>query len=77
MQLTFKIDLGNALKTTRKLKNLTQEKVAEYAQIDEKHYGRIERNICYPKLDTLLSICSALQINPVDLFKEFLKCTKK
>lgn len=77
MLLTFTIDIGLALKNIRLKKNLTQEKVAEMANIDEKHYGRIERNICYPKIDTLLSIFLALQINPTDFFKENLTCITK
>ncbi len=43
---------------------MTQYEVAEKARIDEKHYGRIERNVCEPKICTIVEIGKALEIEP-------------
>ena len=66
MRLNYEINIGNNFKILRIKNKMSQETVAELAKIDPKHYGRIERNLCYPKIDTFLDICRALKINPAD-----------
>lgn len=70
MLLTKEINIGLSLKKYRLKKKLSQEKVAEIANIDAKHYGRLERNLCYPKIDTFLSLSLALEVDPVILFND-------
>lgn len=62
MRLHF--DLGSCLREIRNNRNMTQYEVAEKARIDEKHYGRIERNVCEPKICTIVEIGKALEIEP-------------
>lgn len=58
-------------KQARLAKGLTQFQVAEIANIDEKHYGRIERNeCCNITIMTLCQICKALDINIEQATKE-------
>lgn len=71
MQLT---NIGNYIKEKRLHLGLTQFKIAELANIDEKHYGKIERNECSnPKIKTFLQICNALNIEPTTLLKQIIK----
>ena len=54
--------IGQKLKEYRKKANLTQESLAELVGIAEKHYGRLERGICLPTLDTFFAILGVLHI---------------
>ena len=65
MLLTF----GEKSRQERLNQKLTQATVAEMANMNEKHYSRIEKNNCYPRIDTLLDICNALKIDLNILFK--------
>lgn len=60
-----------ALKFIRLERGMTQEELASSANINEKHYGRIERGECSPSLDFFFLICNALDIRP-DKFFEFM-----
>lgn len=54
------MDIGNKLKVYRLSFNLTQEELAYKAGINEKYYGRLERNKSFPTIDKLEKICIAL-----------------
>lgn len=51
---------GNKIRTLRKLKGLTQERLAELADIDEKHLSRIENGKYFPTYSTLSKLLKAL-----------------
>jgi len=64
------------IKNIRIEKGITQEELAEKAQINEKHYGRIERGENSPSLKNLIKISSALNIEYLqieNLLKEIYK----
>lgn len=66
-------NIGNLFKKKRTNIGLTQFEIAEKANIDEKHYGRIERNECPNiKLFTFIQICKALKEQPTQLLAELL-----
>ena len=67
MRLTF--NLGGYLKKIRLEKKLTQSQVAEKAKIDEKHYGRIERNVCSPTVYTLVDLGIALETADCEILR--------
>lgn len=48
------------MKALRKNQNMTQEQVADKANISLDHYGNIERNVCGFTLSTLIAISKAL-----------------
>lgn len=54
--------IGLKFKEYRKKKSLTQDEVAEKIGIAEKHYGRLERGICLPALDTFFKLVDYLDI---------------
>ena len=59
--------------TTRKALQLTQENVAEAAEIETSFYGQIERGANIPSIMTLSKIANALNIEISDLFPSSLK----
>ena len=73
----FKKNMGESLKVIRKNKKLTQDKVAELANIDSKHYSRLERGISGTRVSTLMEICSAMGINIIEFFEFYLDMIKK
>lgn len=60
-------DIGNNLYKVRKAKGLTQAEVAERAELSDRTYADIERGSTNMRVDTLIKICSALNITPDDI----------
>lgn len=54
--------LGTHLARARKAKHLTQEELAEQANISVSQIGRLERNECAPTLDTLAALSEILDV---------------
>lgn len=61
-------DVGGRLKRLREYYKLTQIQIAEKAEIDEKYYGRIERNESVPTVAVIEKICKGLDIPLVQFF---------
>lgn len=59
--------IGKRIATTRKQQKLTQEQLAEKADISNNYLSHIETSRSIPSLETLVSICIALNITPNDL----------
>ena len=55
-----KNDLGQRIRQIRKSKGLTQFKLAELAEINEKHVSKIETGVYFPTYTTLNKILKAL-----------------
>jgi len=64
------IALGLSVKKLREQKKMTQEALAERADIHTSYIGQIERGLRYPSLKTLFKIADALNVRITDLFKE-------
>ena len=64
----FYKNLGTHIKYLREKANLTQEKLAEKANISLDFMGKIEVNINKPGLRSLLKIAKALDVEIKDLF---------
>ncbi len=60
--------IGNNLYKFRKSIGLTQAEVAEKADLSDRTYADIERGSVTMRVDSLLKICSALNITPNDVF---------
>lgn len=60
--------IGNNLYKVRKTKGLTQAEVAEKAELSDRTYADIERGSVTMRIDSLLKICTALNITPNDIF---------
>ena len=64
------VALGLTIKKLREQKKLTQEQLAEKADIHTSYIGQIERGMRYPSLKILFKIADALNAKIIDLFKE-------
>ena len=60
-------EFGALLRQIRKSKGLTQQKLAEKAEIDEKHLSRIEKGKFFPTYKTLLNLLESLGITISDV----------
>lgn len=59
--------LGTVIRAERQARGLSQERLAQLADLDRTHIQRIERGKYSPKLDTLDRIARALQRFPSEL----------
>ena len=55
------------LKSLRKYKRITQEKLAEMVELDVRHIARLEAGEGLPTVTTLLKFCSAFDVTPNEL----------
>ncbi len=62
--------IGNNLYKVRKAKGLTQAEVSEKAELSDRAYADIERGSVTMRIDTLLKICTALNITPNEILVE-------
>lgn len=62
--------LGSTVRTRRKAVGLSQEALADAAQIDRSHMGKIERGERNVTLLNLARIAAALHAVPSDLLRE-------
>ena len=60
--------IGEKLKIFRLKRGLSQYTLAEKSGINEKYYGRIERNESCPTIEVLNKICKALEIDLLEFF---------
>ena len=64
---------GKLLQEQRKAKNISQEKLAKLADLDRTFISLIENGKRNPTFTTILKICSALEIEPSELFSIYEK----
>ena len=56
------MDIGTAIKTLRKEKNISQKKLAEECNISVNALCQIENNVSFPQKSTIRKICTVLGI---------------
>ncbi len=61
---------GTVLRNHRKKRNMSQEKLALEANIDRTYISSIERGIRKPTVNTLFSLCNALEVKPSEVVRE-------
>jgi len=62
---------GQIPQNKRKKKDLSQEKLAERADLHRTYISDIERGVRNPTITTVFTLCKALEITPAELFKGF------
>ena len=67
----IKLLLGRRIKEYRKKLNLTQAKLAELVNVDNKHISCIESGKNFPSADLIDRLATALKIEPKDLFEYY------
>jgi transcriptional regulator with XRE-family HTH domain len=63
------IALGEAIRTKRKERGISQEKLALLAEVDRGYLGRVERGENNVATLTLLKVANALNVDLADLIK--------
>ena len=61
--------LGQNVRQTREIKNLTQEKLAEFAGLDPTYVSGIERGLRNPGIKNVAKIAKALGLTTAELCK--------
>ncbi len=67
--MDFKIIVGQNIKKLRIEKNISQEKLAELAQIDRTYSQSIESGKRNFSIEVLMKISTALKVRPNDILK--------
>lgn len=76
--MDLKKNFGQNIQKYRKLKNLTQENLAEMIGVDATSISSIERGKYFPSAENLAKLALALNTNIADLFsfENLYPCTK-
>jgi transcriptional regulator with XRE-family HTH domain len=61
--------VGRRIKTLRKTRGLSQEKLAELAETSPKYVSRIETGRENPTLDLFLRLAKGLTVDPYEIFQ--------
>ena len=70
METSIKLGAGKKIRELRKKRGLTQEKLAELAEIDYKYVQRIEgKNPPNIKLETIAKLAKTLKVSPSALLE--------
>lgn len=56
--------VGRRIRIARESASLTQEDVAHVAGINTSYYGKLERGLTNPTIDTLIRIASVIGVDP-------------
>ena len=64
------MDIGNKLKQLRILKGLTQEELADRAELSKGYISQLERNLTSPSIATLMDILQCLGTSIGEFFNE-------
>lgn len=68
--MNIKLTFIENLKTLRKARGYSQEKLAEKCNISDSFIRQIEANTRFPSPKTIEKICAALDVRPYQLFLE-------
>lgn len=58
---------GDRLRTHRVGLGISQQEAAALCEVDLANYGRLERGLANPTLETIVHVAATLQIDPADL----------
>lgn len=73
----LKIKLGKRIKNIRKIRNITQEQLAEMINMDITTLSKIETGRNYPMPETVEKLANALEVDIESLFSFKEKLSKK
>ena len=64
------MQIGNKLRNLRRIKNLTQEELAERTDLSKGYISQIESQHASPSMETFLNILEVLGTSPSDFLKK-------
>lgn len=65
---TLKSLFGRRIRSIRKLRDLTQEELAESSQLSAEYISKLERGQASPSFEVIVQIANALEVDPSELF---------
>lgn len=65
---TFKALFGRRVRSLRKLRDITQEELAEATLLSAEYVSKIERGLASPSFDVITRLAGALEVDPSKLF---------
>ncbi|MEC5384939.1 helix-turn-helix transcriptional regulator [Uliginosibacterium sp. H3] len=71
------IRFGSVVRQLRETHSLSQEQLAERANLNRSYIGEIERGIAMPSLATLIKLSSALEVTPSSLLARYEKTAEQ
>jgi transcriptional regulator with XRE-family HTH domain len=63
-------DFGGLLRRVREAANLSQERLADLSDLDRTFVSLLERGQRQPSLETVFSLCMALEIRPHEFVRQ-------
>ncbi|MGH7964882.1 MAG: helix-turn-helix domain-containing protein [Candidatus Binatia bacterium] len=66
--VTLKRLFGRRVRSLRKLRDLTQEKLAEATSLSAEYVSKVERGLTSPSFEVIAKLAEALQVDPSMLF---------
>ncbi len=66
------MNIGNKIKNLRRIKNLTQEELAERTDLSKGYISQIESEHASPSMETFLNIIEVLGTTPSEFFRFFI-----
>lgn len=67
MKRDLKEAFGSVIRDLRESKGLSQQELADYAEMDRTYLSDLERGLNYPSLNTIYKIAEILGIKPHEL----------
>ena len=68
---------GKVLRELRVAKNISQEKLSEYCDLDRTYISLLERGLRQPTITTVFKLAKALKIQPSALIEKVEKLVKQ
>ena len=65
-------NIGKKIKLARANSNLTQEELAEKTGLSARYISQLERGLAFGSVDTIVKICTTLNINSDFLFRDLI-----
>ena len=65
---TLKVLFGRRVRSLRKLRDLTQEELAEEALFSSEYVSKLERGLASPSFEAIARLADSLAVDPHDLF---------
>lgn len=65
---TLRSLFGRRVRSLRKVRDLTQEELAEHTNLSVEYISRIERGLASPSFDSIAALADSLRVEPLQLF---------
>lgn len=67
MKSDLKEAFGSVIRELRESKGMSQQELADYAEMDRTYLSDLERGLNYPSLNTIYKLADVLKIKPHEL----------